>query len=80
MGTFANNEDIDKMLHNVALHHGLHCLLSQKQSSEQEIEFILKVITCDRSIYTMDNPDFIVYSFMENYIGLKKVNSILVII
>ena len=32
------------------------------------------IITCDPSIYTMDHPDFIVCSFMENSIGLKRVN------
>ena len=27
MGTLANSEDPDEMLHNVAFHQGLHCLL-----------------------------------------------------
>ena len=27
MGTFANREDPDEMLHNAAFHLGLHCLL-----------------------------------------------------
>ena len=31
------------------------------------------MITCDPSIYIMDHPDFIVCSFMEISIGLKRV-------
>ena len=38
MGTFANSEDPDEMLHNAAFHQGLHCLLRQSQSSEKEIQ------------------------------------------
>ena len=30
--------------------------------------FFSKILTCDPSIYTKDQPDFIVYSFMENSI------------
>ena len=30
-------------------------------------------MTCDPSRYIMDHPDFIVCSFMENSIGLKRV-------
>ena len=33
-----------------------------------------EILTCDPSIYTMDDPDFIVCSFMENSIGTKRVN------
>ena len=29
---------------------------------------------CDPSIYTIDNPVFIVYSLIEDSIGLKRVN------
>ena len=41
MGTLANNEDRagadpDEMLHNAAIHQGLHCLLSQNQTAEKE--------------------------------------------
>ena len=32
-----------------------------------------EIIICDPSIYTMDYPDFILCSFMENSIGLKRV-------
>ena len=29
MGTLANSEDLDEILHDVAVHQCLHCLLSQ---------------------------------------------------
>ena len=58
------------MLHDAAFHQGLHCLLGQNQSSENEI------ITCDPSIYTMDHPDLLVTNLMENSIKLKSVNTI----
>ena len=32
----ANSEDPDAMQHKAAFHQGLHCLLSQIQSSEKE--------------------------------------------
>ena len=32
MGTKANSEDPDEMLHNAAFHQGQHCLLRLKQS------------------------------------------------
>ena len=36
---------------------------------------IVKIVTCDPTIsIMMDHPDFIVCSFMENSIGLKRVN------
>ena len=44
----------------VAFHLGLDCLLKQKQSSEKEIQGSLEIITCDPSIYTIDNPDITV--------------------
>ena len=45
----------------------------KKRSSEKEIQYILEIITCDPSIYTMDHPAFIACRFMENSIGLKRV-------
>ena len=47
--------------------------LRQKGSSEKDTLFFGKIINCDPSIYTMDHPDFIVCSFMENSIGSKRV-------
>ena len=52
----ANSEDPDKMLYKAAFHQVLHCLLKQNQSSENEI-YVLEIITCNPSIYTMDHPD-----------------------
>ena len=43
-----------------AFHQGLHCLLSQKRSSEKEIDFFFLIITCDPLIYTMDHSKFII--------------------
>ena len=38
MGTMVNSEDSDEMLHKVAFHQGLHCLLRQNQSSEKKLK------------------------------------------
>ena len=64
------------MPHNAAFHQGLHCLLRQNQSSEKEIQYILKIITCDPSIYSMDHRDLTVSNLLENSIGLKRVNGL----
>ena len=69
MGT--NREDPDEMPHGAAFHQGLHRLIKHR-SSEKEIQYILEIITCGPSIYTMDHSDFIVCSFMKNFIGPKK--------
>ena len=45
MRTSAKSEDSDEMPHNAAFHQGLHCLLSQKGSSEKELQFHLEIIT-----------------------------------
>ena len=73
MANFANSEDPDEMLHNAAFHQGLHCLPKQNQSSD--LKYFLTIMTCDPSIHTMDHPNFIVCSFMENSTSLKRVNS-----
>ena len=72
MCTYANSEDPDEMLHNAAFHQSQHCLLRQNLSSVKEIQYVLKIITYGPSIYRMDHLDFIVCSFIENSIGLKK--------
>ena len=36
-GYLANSEDPDEMPHHVAFHQGLHCVLRQNQSSEEDI-------------------------------------------
>ena len=61
------------MSHNAAFHQGLHCLLRGNQSLEKEKQYFLKIIATDPLLYTMDHPDFIVCSFMEISISLKRV-------
>ena len=56
MRTLANSEDPDELPHHAAVHHGLHCLLRQKQSSKKKK---LEMLTCDPSISTMYHPKFI---------------------
>ena len=46
MRTLSNSEDPDEMLHNVAFHHGLHCLL-KKKAIFREIQFCMELITCE---------------------------------
>ena len=75
MGTLANSEDLDEMMHDTAFQKGMHCLPRQNQTSKKEIQYILEFITCDPSIYTMDHPDFTVSNFMGNYIGPKTVKA-----
>ena len=43
MGTLANIEDPDEMLHNAAFHQGIHCSLKQKRSSEKKYSLIWKL-------------------------------------
>ena len=50
MYTMVNSEDPDESQHNAAFQLGLHCLLEPKESSDKEIQFYLKIITCDPSI------------------------------
>ena len=57
MGTLANSEDRDEMLHDAAIHQGLHCLLNENRSSGKEIRYLFEIITCDPSIFIMDHPD-----------------------
>ena len=42
--TTADREDPDLMLHNVAFHQGLHCLLRQKWSSGKKLQFCLDIL------------------------------------
>ena len=37
----------------------------------------LEIVTCDSSIYKMDQPDFIVCGFMENSICVKRVKVVM---
>ena len=66
MRTLANSENPAEMPHYAAFHQGLHYLLWRKKmilrESENEIQFFLwgGFITCVLSIYTVDQPKFIV--------------------
>ena len=64
-----NSEDQDEMPQNAAFHQDLHCLLLQKQSSEQEMQFYFEIITCDPLMYAMDLPKFIVSIQKEEFIS-----------
>ena len=75
MCTLAYNEDPDEMPHHAAFHHSLYCLLSQNQSSEKVIQFYLKIITCDRLIYTMNHSKPIVSNHKEELISAQRVES-----
>ena len=52
--TLTDSEDSDEMPHYVAVHQGL------TKTIFREREFYLENITCDRLMYTMDHPKFIV--------------------
>ena len=69
MNTLANSDDPDEMLHIVAFHQGLHCLLSQNESLVKEKQFYIAIKTCDPSIHTMDHPKFIVSNQKEESIS-----------
>ena len=58
--------------HFMSFHQGIHCSLRQNPSSEK-YNFYSEIISCVPSIYPNTPPDFIVCSFMENSIGLKRV-------
>ena len=59
MGIGQTSEDPDEMLHNAAFHHGWHCLLKQKSSSEKEMQFFWKIIICIPSIYRRINFEIV---------------------
>ena len=63
MGTLANSDDISSG----------SSLFAKTISIFKEKNHFL-ILTYDPSIYTVDHPHFIVCSFMENSIGLKRVN------
>ena len=72
MGNLANRRDPDEMPQNETFHQGLHCLLRQERSPEKEIQYYLEIISCNPSIYTINQPDETVSSFMTNSIGLQR--------
>ena len=78
-GTLADSVDPDEMPHNAAFHQYLHCLVRQNQTSEKEIHYLLEIITCDPSIYTMDHPCLTVSNFIGNSNGPKRVKIVMVL-
>ena len=63
MGTLANSIDPD----------GLHCLLIKDKTNLQRMKYNMfwGIISSDPSLYAMDHPDFIVWSFMENLLAFR---------
>ena len=59
MRTLANSEDADKMPHTVAFHQSI--IFAKMKTTFRERNVILfGKITCDPSIYMMDDPNFII--------------------
>ena len=54
--TIADSVDRDEMPHNMAFHQGLHCLLRQKRSSENKLQFHLEIVTCGPRIMQWTIP------------------------
>ena len=54
MGVLANSEDPDEMSLDATFHQDLHCFYDKKQSSGKKMIFVGNM-TCDPTIYTMDN-------------------------
>ena len=65
----ANRVDLDEMPHYEAFHQGLHCLLKKIDLQRKKHNIFLKIITCDPTIYTMDQSDLTVSNFMVMSIG-----------
>ena len=60
MHTMANSEDPDEMPYNAAFLLGSTLLAKTKTIfRERNTDFLLKIISCDPSIHTMDHPKFI---------------------
>ena len=64
--SLTNSVDPDQTAH---VGQGLLFLLDK--INLQRKKYILEIITCDSSIYTMDHPDLTVSNFMEKYINLQ---------
>ena len=71
--SLANNEDPDEMPHDAAFHPRVNTvLLWQKHAVTKTIFYIfyVEIITCDPSVYTMDQPKFIVSNQKEEFINV----------
>ena len=58
---FANSEDADEMLHNVAYFISVYTVCNYDKNNFQQKKLILylEIIKCDTVVYTMDHPKFI---------------------
>ena len=74
MGTLANTIDPDEVLPDAACHQGPYCLLCQNRSSEKEIQYVLDIMTCDPSIYTLNHSDLTASNLIyEKFFDTKRV-------
>ena len=73
--TTADREDPDYILHNVAFHQGLHCLLRKNNLQRKELQFYLEIITCDPLNYTIDHSKLIASTQKEELISSFKSTS-----
>ena len=46
---------------------------ANKQNQREKYIFVLEIITCDPSVYTMDHPELAVSNFMGNSISIQWV-------
>ena len=79
MRTLANSGDPDEMLHNAAIHQGLHCLLRYKRSSKNEIQYCLEIITCvhlgDNCIQNFHLRRYIVGYTVRNFVLRRRTDA-----
>ena len=62
MGIYANSKDPDEVPQNETFHQGLQCLVFKEGD-----RFFPQIITWEPAIYTVDQPGFMVCSFMERW-------------
>ena len=73
----AVRNDPDESPHNVAFHDVLHYLLRQDQSSEEEMQYVLEIMTSDPAVYTTNQLDLLYialwkYHWSEKGLPLKR--------
>ena len=71
--TTADRGDLDYILHNMAFHQGLQCLLRQNGSSEEKTTLYLEIVACDPLNYTMDHFKFIASIQKEEFISALRI-------
>ena len=65
MGTFTEKTQMKcyKRCHFIRVH---KICLDKIDLQRKKYKIVLEIITCDPSMYTMDHPNFIICSFIEN--------------